>query len=127
MLITNLKIMKLDELEIYQIAMRISDIVWFSVLEWNSLAKDTMGKQLIRSSDSIAANIAEGFGRFHFKDRRQFMYYSRGSLYETKTWLTKAVNRNIIPNEFFNEIQLELEALGIKLNNFISVINKKTQ
>ncbi|MBN1821990.1 MAG: four helix bundle protein [Prolixibacteraceae bacterium] len=119
--------MKLDELEIYQIAMRISDIVWFSVLEWNSLAKDTMGKQLIRSSDSIAANIAEGFGRFHFKDRRQFMYYSRGSLYETKTWLTKAVNRNIIPNEFFNEIQLELEALGIKLNNFISVINKKTQ
>ena len=51
---------------------------------------DTIGKQLVRSADSIAANISEGFGRYHFKDSKRFYYISRGSLFETKTWLEKS-------------------------------------
>jgi len=44
-----------------------------------------MGDQFIRSIDSITANIAEGFGRFHFLDRRKFYYNARGSLLEAIT------------------------------------------
>jgi four helix bundle protein len=53
------------------------------------IAKGTVGKQLVRPSDTISANIAEGFGRFHYKENKNFCYFSRGSLIETKGWLNK--------------------------------------
>ena len=119
--------MRLEVLEIYRLAMEIGDEIWFSVVEWENLAKYSMGNQIIRSSDSIAANISEGFGRYHFKDRKNFIYYARGSNSETKTWLTKAKNRKIISEEFFNiEIQ-KLDKLGIKLNNYISTLKTQTK
>jgi len=119
--------MKLEDMEIYQIAMEIGDDIWFSVVDWENLAKYSVGQQIIKSSDSIAANISEGYGRYHFNDRKNFMFYSRGSLSETKTWLTKAKNRSIITEEFFNfEIQ-KLERLGVKLNNYISTLMSKNK
>ena len=117
--------MKLEDLEIYRLAMDIGDEIWFSVIEWENLAKYSMGQQVIKSSDSIAANISEGFGRYHFKDRKNFMFYARGSLFETKTWLTKAKNRRIISEEFFNEEIQKLNKLGVKLNNYISSLDSK--
>lgn len=86
----------LEGLDVYQLSVILADKIWFTVIEWNYLAKDTIGKQIIRSSDSIAANISEGYGRFHFKENKQFCFYSRGSILETKTWLLKAKNRNSI-------------------------------
>jgi four helix bundle protein len=119
--------MKLEDMEIYQIAMEIGDDVWFSVVDWENLAKYSVGQQIIRSSDSIAANISEGYGRYHYNDRKNFMFYSRGSLSETKTWLTKAKNRSIITEKIFNfEIQ-KLERLGVKLNNYISTLMSKNK
>ena len=49
-----------------------------------------MGYQLVRASDSIAANISEGYSRFQYKENRQFVFVARGSLYETKTFMKKA-------------------------------------
>ena len=50
----------INDLEIYREAMSLGEEVWSLVLTWDYLAKDTLGKQLIRSADSIAANISEG-------------------------------------------------------------------
>jgi four helix bundle protein len=50
----------LDDLEVCQLAESFSDEIWFMVLEWDYFAKDTLGKQIVRSADSIGANIAEG-------------------------------------------------------------------
>jgi len=69
---------------------------------WNYFQKDTVGKQLVRSADSIAANLSEGFGRYHYKETKNFSYYSRGSLFETKTWLRKANNRKMISQEEYD-------------------------
>jgi four helix bundle protein len=33
------------------------------VAEWETFAKETLGKQIVRSADSVGANISEGFGR----------------------------------------------------------------
>ncbi len=55
-----------------------------------------MGYQIIRSADSIAANIAEGYGRYSPADRKNFYRYARGSFEETKAWLRKAIQRKII-------------------------------
>jgi four helix bundle protein len=80
----------LEDLEVYQLAETFSDDIWFIVHEWDYFAKDTVGKQMVRSADSISANIAEGYGRFHYKENRNFCYFSRGSIIETKGWLKKS-------------------------------------
>jgi len=122
--------MKLEDLDIYNISTEIGDEVWFSVVEWGNLAKYSMGQQIVKSVDSIAANISEGFGRYHFKDRKNFMFYARGSHFETITWLTKAKNRHIISIEFYDGIISKMERLGVKMNNYINTlesnINKST-
>jgi len=116
--------MKLDDLRTYQIAMEISEQIWEIVAKWNYFEKDTIGKQLVRAADSIAANISEGYGRFHYKENKHFCYYSRGSLYETKTWLTKAHSRNLISNKDFASFEEEINTIAIKLNKYIKSIGK---
>ena len=57
--------MKLEDLQVYQLAMNIGEQVWEIVLEWNYFARDTVGKQLVKAADSVAANLSEGWGRYH--------------------------------------------------------------
>ena len=116
-------IMKRDDLEIYQRALAIGEIVWRLVGTWPYLARDTSGKQLIRSADSIAANISEGYGRHHRAERRQFCFYARGSLFETETWLEKAARRQLIDETTHRDLQRDLKQLCYKLNRFIARLN----
>jgi len=83
-----------------------------------------MGKQLIRSADSISANIAEGFGRYHYKDNKNFCYYSRGSIIETKSWLRKALSRKLISEKEYSTLLQKLETIHLKLNIYIKYIGK---
>jgi four helix bundle protein len=114
--------MKLEELEVYQVAMEIGEEIWSIVAEWNYFSKKTVGEQLVRAVDSIAANLSEGYGRYFYKENKQFCYYSRGSLMETKTWLTKAKNRKLIKKEKFDNYISFCEMLHKKLNAYIRSI-----
>jgi len=113
-------IKNLEEFRAYQLAMDLGKSVWEIVNGWDYFSKDTIGKQLVRSTDSIAANLSEGLGRFHYKETRNFCYYARGSLFETRTWLTKAMNRDLITQIQFNEFIKDIDNLGIKINNYIN-------
>lgn len=117
--------MKLEELIVYKMSMELGEEVWNIVIKWDYFLKDTIGKQLVRAVDSVAANLSEGFGRYHFKEAKNFSYYSRGSLYETKTWLTKSHNRKLISNDTFENFIKRINTIGIKLNNYINSIGKK--
>ena len=117
--------MKLEELVVYEMSMELGEEVWNIVIKWDYFLKDTIGKQLVRAVDSVAANLSEGFGRYHFKDAKNFYYYSRGSLYETKTWLTKSHNRKLISNDAFENFIKQIDTIGIKLNNYINSIGKR--
>jgi len=116
--------MKLEELQVYSLSLEMAEKIWNIVLKWDYFQKDTLGKQLVRAADSIAANLSEGFGRYHFKENVNFSYYSRGSLYETKTWLIKAHNRKLISHEDFETFDKEIGNIGVKLNNYIKTIGK---
>jgi len=116
---------RIEDLEIYTLVDTFSNKIWFLVLEWVYFAKDTIGKQIARSADSISANIAEGFGRFHYKENKNFCYFSRGSLIETKGWLNKCKARNLISKDKYNELLKELETIHHKLNIYIKYIGKK--
>ncbi len=114
--------LKLNELKVYGKAMKIGEWIWKIVSEWQYYERDTLGKQWVRSADSIAANISEGYGRFHFKENKKFCYYSRGSLTETQTWLEKANNRNLVSDERYEFLKKELNILLKMLNAYISTI-----
>ena len=116
--------MNLEELNVYRLSMELGEEIWSLVEKWNYFQKDTIGKQLVSAIDSVAANISEGFGRFHYNDAKRFYYYSRGSLFETKTWITKSYNRKIIDKERYVEIQTTIVDLSVKLNNFIKSVGK---
>jgi len=118
--------MKLEELQVYQLAMDLGESIWKIVIAWNYFEKDTIGKQLVRSADSVAANLSEGFGRFFYKENKQFCYYSRGSLYETKTWLTKAKNRKLITVDQSESFTKDIDLIGKKLNSYIKSIGKQS-
>lgn len=87
--------------------------------------KDTVGKQFVRSIDSISANIAEGFGRYSKKDKIKFYRYARGSAYECLDWLEKIKIRELIKNEQYDYIFKILKSLPKEINYLISYTNSK--
>ncbi len=120
-----MKIYVLEELDVYNLSMELAEDIWNIAVNWNFLAQDTVGKQIIRSSDSIGANIAEGYGRYFYKENRQFCFYARGSILETKTWLKKSENRKLITLEQYSILFSKLEAIHLKLNAYLKFIGKK--
>ena len=107
------------ELDVYKLSDQLSDLIWQGYDVWPKKVKYTIGHQIIRSSDSIAANLAEGYGRYTPADRRLFYRYSRGSFEETKAWLRKLIRRRIIKDDEIRKYTKIIDELGPKLNAFI--------
>lgn len=116
--------MELKELEVYGLVREIADDAWglCEKLDWRD--KKTMGDQFIESVDSISANIAEGFGRFHYLDKNKFNLNARGSLFEATDWLQKLFKRERILEAECLGLEKKLKNLGVKLNNYIQSIRR---
>jgi len=108
------------ELDVYKLAEELSDRVWYDFDTWNKKTQNTIGYQIIRSSDSIASNIAEGYGRYSPADRKKFYRYSRGSFEETKAWLRKLMRRRVVSESSATEYKAIVDRRGPKLNAFIN-------
>lgn len=108
-----------ENLDIYKLSEKITDEIWEIVLGWNNLAQDTIGKQIIRSADSIGANIAEGSGRGTPQDNRRFLRMARGSLYETRHWLRPAHKRKLLSQENTEKLLPLITELTPKLNSYL--------
>ena len=113
-----------EDLRVYQQAEAMADVIWDIVLGWQSLSKGTVGKQMIRSADSIGANIAEGHGRGTYADNRRFVRISRGSLYETRHWLRRAYRRKLLTKKQVDQLKDLVTNLGPQLNAYLSSIGK---
>lgn len=119
--------MNLQDLVIYQNAMTIAEEIWNIVISWEYFAKNSLGRQWVNAVDSIGQNIAEGYGRYHFRDAKNFYYYARGSLFESLSILRKASNRKLVTCEAFDKLQKEHKDLIIRLNNFITKVGPMNQ
>ena len=62
-----------ENLRVYQLAEQLANEIWKIVTTWEYFSKDTLGKQIVRSADSIGANIAEDNGRYNSKDNQRFV------------------------------------------------------
>ncbi len=116
-----------ENLRVYKLAEEIADIVWDIVSIWDYFAKDTVGKQLVNSADSIGANLAEGYGRGSHADNRRFAKISRGSLFEVKHWLRRAYKRKLLKEGEIEELHNLVDELTPKLSAYINSISKKLE
>lgn len=114
-----------ENLRVYGLAEELADAVWKIVRRWDSLARDTMGRQLVRAADSVGANIAEGSGRGSNQDYRRFLRLSRGSLCETQHWLRRAFRRELLTPEQVEYIKSLVDTLAPALNAFLASIGRK--
>jgi four helix bundle protein len=110
--------LKFEELRVLQAAEAVADGIWRVVARWEPFARDVVGRQMARSADSIGANIAEAYGRFHYGEKLQFLYYARGSLYETKYWLNRAGERDLMPTLEVQKYASQLTDLARQVNAF---------
>ena len=101
---------------------QLADEIWDIVIQWDTFAKDTIGKQIVRAADSVGANIAEGSGRGSFQDNRRFVKIARGSLKETQHFLRRAYKRNLISDNQVAEIKPIIDELAPKLNAYFRSI-----
>ena len=113
---------KLIELEVYKVALDIGDRVWEIVNKWDIFNKDTLGKQFVKAADSIALNIAEGYGIFFYKENKNFNYYSRGSAFESTSCLRKATKRKLISEEENLSLRSLFEKYFKLMNSYIKSI-----
>jgi four helix bundle protein len=115
-----------ENLRVYQLAEKLEDAVWDIVKGWTVFARDTIGKQLVRSADSIGANIAEGSGRGSRLDNLRFVRMARGSLYETKHWLRRAYERRLLTFDQTDSLKETLDELTRTLNGYLRSLSSKT-
>ena len=117
--------LSLKDLNCYKVSFELSNYVWEIVIAWDYFIKDTIGKQFVRSIDSVSANISEGFGRYHKKDKILFYRYSYGSIQESISWIEKAKCRNLVSAEQYNKIISDLKVLPKEVNALIKFTNDK--
>lgn len=112
---------ELKDLEVYQLSRKLSTVAWSIFCRMNFEDKKHMGDQFLRSVDSIGANIAEGYGRYHYLDKVKFYYNARGSHFESFIhWLELPKEREKISETEYRSISGIAKSLLIKLNNFIN-------
>ncbi|MEG4811450.1 four helix bundle protein [Microcoleus sp. F8-D3] len=111
-----------QELRVYKLSERLADEIWKAVNTWEPFAKNTIGQQIVRSADSVGANIAEGVGRCSYLDNKRFVKIARGSLYETQHWLRRAYTRNLLTVEQVNIFTAIINDLAPQLNSYLQSI-----
>jgi four helix bundle protein len=114
-----------EDLRVYRLAEKLANQIWHIVQKWDYFSKDTIGKQIVRSADSVCANIAEGRGRYSDQDNRRFVKIARGSLYETINWLRLAYARKLLTSEQVNKFKPIIDELLPKLNAYLNSIGSR--
>jgi four helix bundle protein len=106
------------DLEVYQLSEKLANMVCKAVSSWDNFHKYSLGQQIVRSADSIGANIAEGYGRHTLADQARFVVIARGSLYETIHWYRLGCDRNLWEGKEQKALQKMLDELAPRLNAY---------
>jgi four helix bundle protein len=113
-----------EELEFYQLSMKLWDLCWF---DSEKIMSDRRGwdlsQQLISAVGSICANIEEGYGSSSTKKYINFLTYSRGSAQEARGWYKKA--KFLLPADIIESRISDLELIIGKVTKTISTLRGK--
>jgi four helix bundle protein len=114
-----------EDLEIWQLARDFRKKIAGLVKNFPTEEKYRLADQMIRASRSVTANIAEGYGRYHYQENIQFCRQSRGSLYELIDHITVALDEGYVTDGSFKTLKEEAFFIIKKLNGYISYLGKR--
>ncbi|MEL6988370.1 MAG: four helix bundle protein [Bacteroidota bacterium] len=112
----------IENLKLYQRLCKLRKETFELVKEFPTEERYRLADQLIRSTRKCPANIAEGYGRFHYKENLQYCRIARGSLYETIDHLGVAWECNYISIEQHTMIKNEITSLLKMTNSYINYL-----
>lgn len=87
--------------------------------------KYRLSDQMTRCARSVTANIAEGYGRYHFQENIQYCRQARGSLYELLDHLICARDEELITNEQYRNLRSDIEQNIKMINGYITYLKKQ--
>jgi len=106
-----------QDLQVYTLAHQLAMKIFWLSTKFPAEEKYSLTDQIRRSSRSVAANIAEGWGKRRFENTfKRHLIDSIGSLEETKCWLLFALDCLYISQESYQELTTDTEYLGAKLS-----------
>jgi four helix bundle protein len=105
-----------EDLEVWQEARKLRNGISLLTKRFPADERFRLVDQLVRASRSVTANIAEGYGRFHFRENMQFCRQARGSLYETIDHLTVALDEKYLLDEEYSALRANAYDLIKRLN-----------
>ncbi|HWD41818.1 MAG TPA: four helix bundle protein [Fimbriimonas sp.] len=110
----------IEESKLFSDAAKVADSVAAIVREWPPFDKQTVGLQLVRALDSIAANLVEGDSRFSNRESLRFFDISRASSREATYWLNRAHARKILNSADFEMFVAQVEEVRMQLSGLIT-------
>ncbi|GAB4192886.1 MAG: four helix bundle protein [Calditrichia bacterium] len=113
------------DLRVWQKALSFKLSVYRLTEKFPDSEKFVLTSQIRRAVISITANIAEGYGRFSYKDHIHFLIQARGSLYETYDHLIAAYKLKYITKSDFVILKRNFYDLIKVLNGYIKFIRSK--
>jgi four helix bundle protein len=113
------------DLDVWKRGREIRNFVFTLVKQFPEEEKYRLSDQMIRSSRSVTANIAEGYGRYHYQDNIRFCRQSRGSVYELIDHFEVALECAYISKDEYFKINKTLEELLALLNGYVKYLNDK--
>ena len=123
-----MSIKSLETLEAWKKAKEFSLRVYREVLPLlPSNEKWNLDQQLRRSSNSVPANIAEGYGRFYYQENIRFCYNARGSLEETLSHIVICYELKYIPKSLYDSLEQDGEKLTQLINGYIGYLKRSKQ
>ncbi len=107
---------------LYKASIDLASSIYDIVTPWSFFDKDTLGKQIVRSADSVPSNIAEGYGRYGAGDHRRFLLYARGSIFELRVQLELAHRRRLVPQDQIETLRAEVQSVLAQLTAYFRSI-----
>jgi len=114
-----------EDLEIWKKGRELRKKLSLLTKKFPSEEKYRLTDQIIRASRSVTANIAEGYGRFHYKENIQFCRQARASLYELIDHLITAYDEKYISGDTLKSLKVEIYTLIKKVNSYINYLKRK--
>jgi four helix bundle protein len=118
------KISSFEDLECWKACRESRKFVSGIIRKFPDFEKYALIDGMRRASRSTTENIAEGYGRFHFKENIQFCRVSRGSVYELMDQLVTAFDESYITEEEYKKGRELLEKAKVLLNGYIRYLQK---
>lgn len=120
-----MSIKSFEDLEVWQLSKELVTKIYQITKDFPKDELFGITSQIKRATLSIPANIAEGFGRFHYLDKTKFYLNARGSLFELKSHLLIASDLEFIDQGVAEDLISNIDRLGVKINNFITTTRAK--